>query len=273
MHNPAHAAVLLPSLPQMCACRLFRFPKPQLLVYTLLVVPVVYGAAKLLAASGDPSSATGSRDAMAALSCIILLPLPLVAFWCYVLWLWLGHVAAAHGHKRSRAHIMRTYHKPYGSSGAGDAAAVGADTLHAGDPSFTSGAGRRSRATLALLSRPEDNPTLIIRDRRTGEEEYGRGSDGSAGSDDGADRPPLCPVHGRGSAAPALAPARQAAASEADQGRPWRSVAGSSQQSAAGVLGHSSGGLRAGSPPASHNGLELGGVHCACLLLPCCSAC
>eukprot|EP00775_Hariotina_reticulata_P003977 gene3977-4230_t len=63
---------------------------------------------------------------------------------------------------------MRAYQKPPGTSlsdtsgGALAAAAFAADSL----------AEQRTKATLALLSNPDDNPTLIIRDKLDGEEEF-----------------------------------------------------------------------------------------------------
>lgn len=148
-------------------CRLVRFPKPQLLMYTLLMVPVIYGAAKLVAAAGS------SGDTSAGVACIVLLPLPVLAYWAYVLWIW--HTEPLDATRRSKSSIMRAYQRPASAPGIAEGQAAAASQQ------------QRAQATLALLGDLDDNPTLIIRDRRSGEdgldEIFDRGDHSS--SDDG----------------------------------------------------------------------------------------
>lgn len=130
------------------------------------MVPVLYGAAKLLS-----SPLATSADWSAGVATIILVPLPPLAFWAYVLFSW--HRAlqkAARGDvKRSKSNLLRTY-------GSGTVGNSGASHTR-----------QRGAATLALLGDPTDNPTLIIRDKQPGEEAFEaqahRGSDSS--SEDG----------------------------------------------------------------------------------------
>ncbi|WIA37428.1 hypothetical protein OEZ86_014352 [Tetradesmus obliquus] len=146
---------------------LVRFPKPQLLMYTLLMVPVIYGAAKLVAAAGS------SGDTSAGVACIVLLPLPVLAYWAYVLWIW--HTDPLDATRRSKSSIMRAYQRPASAPGIAEGQAAAASQQ------------QRAQATLALLGDLDDNPTLIIRDRRSGEdgldEIFDRGDHSS--SDDG----------------------------------------------------------------------------------------
>jgi hypothetical protein len=152
-------------------CRLLRFPKPQVVVYSLLVVPVIYGASKLLAATQQPGSTHSTSDAPASIACIILLPLPIILFWLYVMWSWHGFLWSTTSkgtYQRSKSSIMRAYQKPLGTSLSGATQGALAATAFAGD----SLAEQRAKATLALLSNPDDNPTLIFRDKLDGEEEF-----------------------------------------------------------------------------------------------------
>lgn len=146
-------------------CSLMRFPKPQVVVYTLLMVPVVYGGAKLI------SSPTASGDDWSAgVAAIIVIPLPVLAFWAYVLISWhRALVAAARGDlKRSKSSILRAY------GTVGDAE-LRRPSVHVNT--------HRGPATLALLG--DDNPTLIIRDRKPGEEAFEQFQDDASDSDDG----------------------------------------------------------------------------------------
>lgn len=169
---------------------LLRFPKPQVVVYTLLMVPVLYGAAKLLS-----SPLATSADWSAGVATIILVPLPPLAFWAYVLVSW--HRAlqkAARGDvKRSKSNLLRTY-------GSGTVGTSGASHTQQ----------QRGVATLALLGDPTDNPTLIIRNKQHGEEAFEaqahRGSDSSSEDGDWG-----CRAAGGGGGATAAA-----------AGRPWK---------------------------------------------------
>lgn len=167
---------------------LLRFPKPQVVVYTLLMVPVMYGGAKLLA-----SPQASSADWRAGVATLVLIPLPVLAFWAYVLITWHRALAAAArgDFKRSRSSILRTY-------GSGNA-------LADRRPSNT----QRVAATLAVLG--DDNPTLIIRDRKVGEEAFENFFQGDdSDSDEGG------PVSS--SVKPHAAPAAVA------PGRPWKAI-------------------------------------------------
>lgn len=171
-------------------CSLLRFPKPQVVVYTLLMVPVLYGAAKLLS-----SPLATSADWSAGVATIILIPLPPLAFWAYVLVSW--HRAlqkAVRGDvKRSKSKLLRTY---------------GSGTVQCNSGASHTEQQQRGAATLALLGDPTDNPTLIIRDKQPGEEAFEaqahRGSDSSEDGDWGR-------AAGGGGAAAAAA-----------GGRPWK---------------------------------------------------
>lgn len=173
-------------------CRsLLRFPKPQVVVYTLLMVPVVYGGSKLLS-----SPLATSRDWSAGVATIVLIPLPPLAFWAYVLIAWhRALVKAAKGDvKRSKSNILRAY----GSGIDGESNQRG--------PSGS----QRGGATLALLGDVTDNPTLIIRDKKPGEEDFEQFHHDSD-SDDSSLGSPVKP-----SSASATAVAAAAA------GRPWK---------------------------------------------------
>jgi hypothetical protein len=138
-------------------------------VYTLLMVPVVYGGAKLI------SSPTASgADWSAGVAAIIVIPMPVLAFWAYVLISWhRALVAAERGDlKRSRSSILRAY----GSGTAGEPEQLRRPSAHSNT--------QRGPATLALLG--DDNPTLIIRDRKSGEETFEQFQDDDSDSDDGA---------------------------------------------------------------------------------------
>jgi hypothetical protein len=203
-----------------CMRRLVRLPKPQVLMYTLLMVPVIYSAAKLVAAAGS------SGDTGAGVACIVLLPLPVLAYWAYVLWYWYTDPIDAFV-KRSRSSIMRAYQRP-----AGAASVAG----NAEEAAAASNQQQRAQATLALLGDLDDNPTLIIRDRRSGEDEldeiFDRGTRSS--SDDGeiersripASRPTASGAGGADGMA-RVRSQRQAASVEGKQqqgGSKWRSL-------------------------------------------------
>jgi hypothetical protein len=146
-----------------------RFPKPQVVVYTLLMVPVVYGGAKLIS-----SPTTSSADWSAGVAAIIVIPMPVLAFWAYVLISWhRALVAAERGDlKRSKSSILRAY---------------GSGTIGEPEPRRPSAHShsntQRGPATLALLG--DDNPTLIIRDRKAGEETFEHFQEDDSDSDDG----------------------------------------------------------------------------------------
>ncbi|KAF6252266.1 hypothetical protein COO60DRAFT_1704375 [Scenedesmus sp. NREL 46B-D3] len=157
---------------------LVRFPKPQLLMYTLLMVPVTYGAAKLVATADG-----NGGDMGAGIACIVLLPLPVLAYWAYVLWCWYTDPVDA-SVKRSRSSIMRAYRHPTGTAAAQE-----------GGPEAAAGQQQRATATLALLGDLDDNPTLIIRDRRSGEDELDEAfHQGTRSSDDGEDEQARIPA-------------------------------------------------------------------------------
>lgn len=114
-------------------CRLFLFPKPQVWVYTLFMVPVIYSASKLVA-----TSMLGSPAHQAGVASIVLLPTPILCFWAWILW---------------RVHSLSQ-----------------TSTIQASTKYLASHSKTTVKATLALLGSADDNPTLIIRDRRSGEE-------------------------------------------------------------------------------------------------------
>lgn len=147
-------------------CSLMRFPKPQVVVYTLLMVPVVYGGSKLI------SSPTASgADWSAGVAAIIVIPAPVLGYWAYVLISWHRALQAAERGdiKRSKSKILRAY---------------GSGTVGEPEPRRPSAHSNTQRgpATLALLG--DDNPTLIIRDRKAGEETFEQFQDGESDSDD-----------------------------------------------------------------------------------------
>lgn len=109
------------------------------------MTPVLYGAAKYMS-----SPFATSADWSAGLAAIVLVPLPPLAFWAYVLLSWHQAVLeAARGNlKRSKSNLMRTY----------------------GSGTLGSSRTQHGTATLALLGDVTDNPTLVIRDKQPGEE-------------------------------------------------------------------------------------------------------
>jgi hypothetical protein len=75
---------------------LLIFPKLELLAYSLLVVPVVYGAAKL--------AGSGKHELVVpGIMVMLLLPLPPLLFWLYVLWPSRFYHSSAKAPRRSRA--------------------------------------------------------------------------------------------------------------------------------------------------------------------------
>lgn len=146
------------------------FPRPQLLVYTLMLVPVVYGAAKLVAAPASSASERASGIAAA-----VLIPLPVLVFWIYILAAWQrALLAAMKGDlQRSASTILKAYQHA--------ATETSHQTHIACRHQQESG-----KAALGLLGDVQENPTLIIRDKMPGEEDFERLSDD--GSDDEAPR-------------------------------------------------------------------------------------
>lgn len=175
----------------LLSASLLRFPKLQVVVYTLLMVPVVYGASKLLS-----SPLATSADWSAGVAAIILIPLPPLIFWAYVLISWQRAIAAVRGDvKRSKSNILRAY----GSGITGDS------SVGAGDAQRPSGITQRGPATLALLGDVSENPTLIIRDKKPEEDAFEQvcrtDSDSEDGSMDGSRVAPQ-PVAGEAAARP-----------------------------------------------------------------------
>lgn len=162
-----------------------RFPKPQVVVYTLLMVPVMYGASKLIASPGSSSG-----DWSAGVAALVLIPLPILAYWAYVLITWrLALHAAVHGNvQRSRSSILRAYGSGINASTTG---------LPASDPRRPSGS-QHGAATLALWGDARENPTLIIRDKKPGEEDFEHFFDGDGDSDSSDDSGLISSHHGGG---------------------------------------------------------------------------
>jgi hypothetical protein len=156
-------------------CRMLWFPRPQLLIYTMLVIPAVYGGSKLSRQS------SGFEALGSGVVGIVLLPLPIILTWVYVLYAhkWFGEREV----QRSKSAIFRAYQSqtsiaPERSSATGGVLASG----------ISMSGQQRTAATLALLG--DDNPTLIIRDRKPGEEAFDRfaiADDSSDESSDGED--------------------------------------------------------------------------------------
>lgn len=197
------------------ACSLLRFPKPQVVAYTLLMVPVVYGGAKLL--SGPNAT---SADWSAGVATIIVIPLPVLAFWAYVLWCWHRCLQAAERGtiQRSSSSILRAY-----GSGLVESESEATSGQHQGQIGSRSPSShvRRGAATLALLGDGEDNPTLIIRDKKPGEEafEQFREEDPAEADDEGGSG-------GRKAAHAAAITAASPAHGAAGPSRPWRGGSG-----------------------------------------------
>jgi hypothetical protein len=139
------------------------------LVYTLMLVPVVYGGAKLATAPG-----VGSAHLAAGIATIVIIPLPVLLFWVYVVSAWQGALLAAlRGDlRRSDSAIMKAYRQQ-------------PEPQHALSQAQLQQ--QRGKPTLALLGEAQENPTLIIRDKRPGEEEFEHmfGADGDDASSDG----------------------------------------------------------------------------------------
>jgi hypothetical protein len=182
---------------------LLRLPKVQVLVYSLFMVPVVYGAAKLVAAPG-----VVPLDKAAGIACLVLVPMPVLAFWVYVLAVWQAALTASVRGElhRSKSALLRTYQQSL--SGSGDRAA--GDALGRVSAQRSLQQQQRGPATLALLG--DDTPTLIIRDKRSGEEVFEHTYD--ADEDEGGAAP--------------LAQGARAATNPQSGGRPWRPGAGGS---------------------------------------------
>lgn len=285
----------------LATCRLLRFPKPQLLVYTVLMVPVMYGASKLVADAAQPGSTAGSADASAGIVCIVLLPLPVFAYWFYVLWSWYADPPTS-TYKRSKSSIMRAYQH---QQTAGELSAGAAGGQNQQGSQLDSHQQHRASATLALLGNPDDSPTLIIRNRKSGEEEFDHMCDRSTRTTSDSDEDRHAASGAGGTTAGGLARAkseRQASDPGRNPARPsrWRSLvsaegatelaapagavsAGGSRAIAGlgsgsgGVLGSKSKVLRAGSiSQAEIEELELQGrrpchvVSCAAVRSNCC---
>lgn len=131
------------------------FPRPNLLLYTVLVLPALYTASKLYAQSGTSS---------ASIFCMVVLPLPVIMVWVYVLF----SGSFRQQVQRSRSAILQAYSPQLGTKGSSTAC-------------------KPAAATLALLGDAGDNPTLIIRDRKPGEEEFDRFAMAGESSEDMSD--------------------------------------------------------------------------------------
>lgn len=138
-------------------CRLLWFPRPNLLLYTVLVLPAVYAASKLCTQGGA---------SLVSVVSILGLPLPVIAMWVYVLFF--GVRGQQQQMQRSQSAILQAYSPQVGAKGS----------LHKA---------YNSAATLALLGDAGDNPTLIIRDRKPGEEEFDRFAMAGDSSEDSSD--------------------------------------------------------------------------------------
>lgn len=108
-------------------------------MHTLLMVPVLYGASKLVASHKTHSSL--------GIACIILVPLPVLIYWIYILWRFSTDQPEAH----NKTSTSRLY--LHGEESAGT-------TLNA------------KPATLDLLGSGEDNPTLVLREVSPGDNDY-----------------------------------------------------------------------------------------------------
>lgn len=146
-------------------CRLILFPKLQVFTYSLLMVPVVYGASKLIASS---SADHDNSSVAAGVACVVLLPLPVLGFWAYILYSLRANPntgdKSSKPPKRSIGCLLNTYKRPtlddssmlHGETTARQAADAGQQRL---------------AATLALLGDVGDNPTLVIQDKKEEEQE------------------------------------------------------------------------------------------------------
>lgn len=203
--------------------RLLRFPKPQLLVYSLLVVPVVYGGAKLIAGAQAMTESQNKNwwDAEAAtgVACIVVLPLPVLIFWSYVLWTCRNASTDGSPHdaglRRSRSSILRTYQRASAAGGTTSSPAVPSHATYQGVS-----LGQRGTATIALLGGDSsDSPTLVIRARQPGEDELD--ADALARGTSSSSEGPL-PATGHAQ----HTTSSRAAAGFGLAGRPWRLPAG-----------------------------------------------
>jgi hypothetical protein len=123
-----------------------------MLLYTVLVLPAIYIASKLSTHSGI----------LIPIVSMVLLPLPVVVTWVYVLVSSSG--CGQDGLQRSNSAIMHAYQSPDTGFATQHSRSTGG-ALRSSDP-------KHRAATLALLGDVGDNPTLIIRDRKPGEEEF-----------------------------------------------------------------------------------------------------
>jgi hypothetical protein len=138
------------------------FPRPQLLIYTMLVIPAVYGGSKLSRQS------SGFEALGSGVVGIVLLPLPIILTWVYVLFAhtWFGEREV----QRSKSAIFRAYQSQ--TSIAQERSSATGVVLASGKSMTDASGQQRTAATLALLG--DNNPTLIIRDRKPGEEVFDR---------------------------------------------------------------------------------------------------
>lgn len=149
--------------------RLILFPKLQVFTYSLLLVPVVYGAGKLIAVSHSDGNMGSS--AAAGVACAVILPVPVLGFWAYILYALQAEPSPANvsgkSTKRTRSSLLHIYKRPTVDDLGG--------RQESGEDSATrcqaTAKQQRMAATLALLGDLDDNPTLVIRDKRAGEEE------------------------------------------------------------------------------------------------------
>lgn len=182
------------------------FPRPQLTIYSLLVVSVVYTASKM-------AQTATSVNFAAAVACMVMLPLPVVAYWVYILlfsrfaWLTSKHSTAALYRADSSDNVAHPT-RP--------------------DHARTEGTHPAPKATLALLGAPEENPTLVIRSIMPGEEEFDAYTKDGSSSDD--DSPQPLPAFRTGGAFAGIAqrPLRPANASKPsyNPGRPLGEAGG-----------------------------------------------
>ncbi len=146
----------MPFDPRIPFPRLLTWPKLEVMVHTLLSIPVAYGGAKLL--SGIQTEAYAGL----ALLAVLLIPLPSIIYWGYVLW--------PRTPRSQDADLVAAYQ----SDSATEKEQVQGSLAHidSGPP----------RARLALLS--AGGPTLILKDWQP-RSDGGDRNDDDSGSDSG----------------------------------------------------------------------------------------
>jgi hypothetical protein len=175
------------------------------------MVPVLYGASKLAAASRTAAS----KDLALALACIVLIPAPVISYWCYLLWHLRQAINSSLGGKHCHGNSLKSRARQ--ASTTYPTCHFEAASENRPDQQLSQQQ-QRATATLALLGTVEDSPTLIFRNRQSGEQEFTHAFQPSDSSSSEDEQGGIQEIQGQ--------PVMVQRGGTASGARPWRSQPG-----------------------------------------------